>query len=645
MRLPAKQQPQSSAQSASTLGGLSTPAAPLEHQNDMGRPVLSAHGVSQYEIINPIEEENYTNPWISEFKGRNLSKTPDSVETFQPAFSFMRLLFFILCLCTPVLGWAWLIHKFSVVGTGELVGIVDMTGRTQIVDSMRWFVLPAIYPGESVKRVSLNFPENAQSRFKCIGNISILNVPPNHLIVVNNAQDQMICKPGIHIFQGPQAPTMVGTPINQSDEPYWHDQNSTCVWSNPRSGELFLVNEGSTIRSLDGKGMFNLNGCRFLGITPGHDTRLLLDLSTPYICNSGWQWNSQAVVSLRVVNPIQLVSQMPLGCKDDEDAVRGGIVGRHTQDTKFPVTDSTIKQFLNEQLTVALKQLCVTQQDAILPIDPHTEQEQDTKQQQDALPDSFASSRPWCDLQEDLDKRLTELGIEFTSPAMIQTTPAQSNQAGQAVLQRQCAKLKATTLCIENEATGQAAAAKLVAEAEGRAKAATAQAKTQQIEADAQAMIKIAVAQAEAGKLLAEADGRVKAATAEASALQIKVEAQAQATIAQARADAQAKVVLGEADAQAKVALGEAEAKAEGSKWRACVSAVGGDDPLKAVELVAAVWTQTQVAKAIGAGVGSHQGAIVIGAHSRSVAALDLAADNPSTSNALASRLLTTFAG
>ena len=555
----------------------------------------------------------------------------------------MRALFFILCLCTPVLGWAWLIHKFSVVGTGELVGIVDITGRTQIVDSMRWFVLSAIYPGESVKRVSLNFTENAQSHFKCIGNISILNVPQNHLIVVNNAQNQMICKPGIHIFQGPQAPTMVGTPINQSDEPYWHARKSTCVWSNPRSGELFLVNSGSTIRSLRGKGMFNLNGCRFLGITPGHDTRLLLDLSTPYICNSGWQWNSQAVVSLRVVNPIQLVSQMPLGCKDDEDAVRGGIVGQHTQDTSFPVTDSTIKQFLKEQLTVALKQLCVTQQEAILPIDPHTKKQQDTKQQQDTVSDSFASSRPWCDLQEDLGKRLKELGIEFTSSAMIQTTPAHSNQAGQAVLQRQCAKLKATTLCIENEATGQAAAAKLVAEAEGQAKAATAQAKTQQIEANAQATIKIAAAQADAGKLLAEAEGRQKAASVEASAQQIQVDAQANATITQARADAEAKIILGDADAKARIALGEAEAAAEGSKWKACVSAVGGD-PLKAAELIAAVWTQTKVAQSMGNGFGAHQGPItIVGAHSRTVAALDLAADNSSSANSLSSRFLATL--
>lgn len=590
----------------SSLGGSES----LERQDGAGagEAVLSAHGVSQYETIEPIEERDYQKPWISEFKGRDLPVIPDDVETLKATFSFMRALFFMLCLCTPILGWAWLIYKFSVVSTGELVGVVDITGRTQIVDSMRWFVLPAIYPGESVKRVSLNFPENAQSCFKYIGNVSILNVPQNHLIVVNNAQNQMICKPGVHVFQGPQAPTMVGAPINQSDEPYWHAPNSACVWSNPRSGELFLVNEGSTIRSLRGKGMFNLNGCRFLGITPGHDTQILLDLSTPYICNNGWEWNSQAVVSLRIVNPIQLVSQMPLGCKDDEGAVRRGIVGQHTQDTSFPVTDSSINLFLREQLTVALRELCVARQDAILPIDPSAQQ------QQDAESCSFASSRPWCELQKDLDKRLKELGIEFTSSAMIQTTPAQNNQAGQAYLQRQRAKVDAATLCIKNESAGQAASAKLIAEAKGKAEAATAQAKAQQIEADAQAAMKIAVAQGEA------------------SALQIKAEAQAQAAMTQARADA-----------QAKDALGEAEAKAEGSKWKACVSAVGGDDPVKAAQLLAGAWTQVKVAQSMGAGFGAHQGAIVIGAHSRNVAALDLAADHPPGSDSLSSRLLATL--
>ena len=47
----------------------------LEHEDDMGRLVLSAHGVSQHETIEPIGEGGYTNPWILEFKGRNLTKT------------------------------------------------------------------------------------------------------------------------------------------------------------------------------------------------------------------------------------------------------------------------------------------------------------------------------------------------------------------------------------------------------------------------------------------------------------------------------------------------------------------------------------------------------------------------------------------
>ena len=68
----------------------------LEHQDGAGagEAVLAAHGVSQYETIEPIDERDYQKPWISEFKGRDLPEMPDDVETLKATFSFKRALFF-----------------------------------------------------------------------------------------------------------------------------------------------------------------------------------------------------------------------------------------------------------------------------------------------------------------------------------------------------------------------------------------------------------------------------------------------------------------------------------------------------------------------------------------------------------------------
>ncbi|MBM93128.1 MAG: hypothetical protein CMF51_00020 [Legionellales bacterium] len=403
---------------------------------------------AQNEIIE-IKESDYQEPWLKHFSDEGLPEFRKEgkqrvSEVELNNFSLGRMLFLMLCLCVPILGWAWLYHRFTTIHVGELVGVIDRSGRTRVIHSGMgdWFLMDAIYPWEQVNSIRLQGLSSG-AEIKTMGDLSVINVANSHVLPMTNGDEHIFCSSGVHLYQWPQPPKpMINSALNKdiaintsAAKAYWHAQNTGIVYVNTLPGERILVSDSERVFELKGSGLFDLKGKRLLGLSPAQNKLLSMPTQkVAYTCPQLGGWVSTIDMSFRLEDPIKLVNLMPLGASEDEESLIQGERGRHSSEQNHILTRAGIDKFIQERVQINMKTY-LAEQSSFLPV---VLAEEGLSEEGSAQAPQLQYQPVTSNVQEAVSQRLSEalreIGVVLDSLSSFKTEPESGNIVAKSIL-------------------------------------------------------------------------------------------------------------------------------------------------------------------------------------------------------------------
>ena len=265
----------------------------------------------------------FKKPWYVSLDNVTLPHIPKYIDTIEHGWfdRILRSLFFILCLCTPVLGWCYLVTSIGVVKKGQLLCVTDLTNHTRVSTKTGWYFLSGIYPWESINTPNTTLKTTTETHH--FGDLFIYKVPNNNDMVLSNGSVINILQAGIHLIQGTSMPVTEKVIHLSKDKACLLDNG--VFYCNPTAANAVLAC-GQEILIISEAGYYPMQGYRFLTMMPSQTTMLQLH---PKLETSidGVLYKASIQVQTIITDPCKLISTLNLanGNHTDWQAVEAQI--------------------------------------------------------------------------------------------------------------------------------------------------------------------------------------------------------------------------------------------------------------------------------------------------------------------------------